>query len=101
MTAEIAPKDLRPQDLLLNHLDDTFEKEAWQPSLAMAVQDLTAAQAAWRPGPTRHSVWQIVRHVRRWKRATLEAWQGAQPLFSGCAQTHRFNEPHVRALQGV
>jgi DinB superfamily len=67
------------KDLLLTHLDYTFEKEAWQPSLAMAVRGLTAAQAAWRPGPNRHSIWQIVRHVTRWKQATLAAWRGAQP----------------------
>lgn len=83
---------ITPKDLLLNHLDYTFEKEAWQPSLAMAVQGLTAAQAAWRPGPNRHSIWQIVRHVARWKQVTLEAWRGSQPLFSGQGATERFNE---------
>lgn len=83
---------ITPKDLLLTHLEYTFEKEAWQPSLAMAVQGLTAAQAAWRPGPNRHSIWQIVRHVTRWKQATLEAWQGSQPLFSGHDATERFNE---------
>ena len=87
MTAAITPKDL-----LLIHLDYTFEKEAWQPSLAMAVQGLTAAQAAWRPNPNRHSIWQIVRHVTRWKQATLAAWQGSQPLFSGHNATERFDE---------
>jgi DinB superfamily len=83
---------ITPKDVLLTHLDYTFEKEAWQPSLAMAVQGLTAAQAAWKPGPNRHSIWQIVRHVTRWKQATLEAWQGARPLFSGHTETQRFNE---------
>ncbi len=83
---------MTPKDLLLNHLDYTFEKEAWQPSLAMAVQGLSAAQASWRPGPNRHSIWQIVRHVTHWKRATLEAWEGTQPLFSGRQVTDRFDE---------
>jgi uncharacterized damage-inducible protein DinB len=58
----------------------------------MAVQGLTAAQASWKPGPDRHSIWQIVRHVTRWKRATLEAWQGARPLFRGREATPRFEE---------
>ena len=58
----------------------------------MAVQGLTAAQAAWRPSPNRHSIWQIVRHVTRWKQATLAAWQGSQPLFSGQNATERFDE---------
>ena len=80
------------KDLLLNHLEFTFEKEAWQPSLLMAVEGLTAAQAAWKPGPDRHSIWQIVRHVTLWKRATLEAWNGTQPLFEGREITPRFHE---------
>jgi hypothetical protein len=83
---------MTPKHLLFNHLDCTFEKEAWPPSLAMAVQGLTAAQAAWRPGPNRHSIWQIVRHVTHWKRATLNAWEGTQPLSSGRDVTDRFNE---------
>ncbi len=58
----------------------------------MAVQGLTAAQASWRPGLNRHSIWQIVRHVTHWKRATLEAREGGQPLFSGRKVTDRFHE---------
>ena len=70
------------KDLLLHHLEYTFEKEAWQPSLAMSIEGLTAKQAAWKPAPERHSIWQIVRHVAHWKRATLSAWDGTRPLFS-------------------
>ena len=70
------------KDVLLHHLEYTFEKEAWQPSLAMALEGLTAKQAAWKPAPERHSIWQIVRHVAHWKQATLGAWDGTRPLFS-------------------
>jgi uncharacterized damage-inducible protein DinB len=45
----------------------------------MAIKGLTAQQAAWKPSPQRHSVWQIVRHVTHWKRFLLEAWDGKQP----------------------
>jgi hypothetical protein len=70
-----------PKDLLLHHLEYTFEKEAWQPSLAMAIEGLTPTQATWKPSLNRHSIWQIVRHVTRWKRATLEAWVGTHALY--------------------
>jgi hypothetical protein len=56
---------LTAKDLLLNHLEYTFQKEAWQPALAMTVQGLTAAQASWKPGPDRHSIWQIVPRIGR------------------------------------
>jgi uncharacterized damage-inducible protein DinB len=64
------------KDLVLNHLEYTFEKEAWQPSLAMAVDGLTARQAAWKPAAERHSIWQIVRHITHWKQAVLAALEG-------------------------
>lgn len=69
------------KDAVQYHLEYTFEKEAWQPSLAMAIEGLTAAQAAWRPGPERHSIWQIVRHVTRWKRAVFDDWNGRKPNY--------------------
>jgi uncharacterized damage-inducible protein DinB len=64
------------KDLLLDHLEVTFEKETWQPPLGMAVAGLTARQAAWKPSPQRHSIWQIVRHVILWKQGVLDAWEG-------------------------
>ncbi len=69
------------KNLLIDHLEYTFEKEAWQPPLATAVRGLTAEQAAWKPSAERHSIWQIVRHVIRWKRGVLQAWAGAPPDF--------------------
>jgi hypothetical protein len=71
--------DLRA--VLLHHLDHTFLKEAWQPSLALALEGVGREEARWKPGPGRHSIWQIVRHVMLWKRATLDAWSGARPLY--------------------
>ncbi len=44
--------------------------------LSLAVAGLTAEQAAWKPGPERHSIWQIVRHVIRWKESVLAAVEG-------------------------
>jgi uncharacterized damage-inducible protein DinB len=62
--------------LVLDHLKYTFEKESWQPPLSKAVEGLTAQQAAWKPAPERHSIWQIVRHVTHWKRSVVAAFEG-------------------------
>ncbi len=67
------------KDVLVRHLQDTFEVETWQPPLSDAVKDLTAKQAAWKPAPERHSIWQIVRHIILWKQGVLEAWDGHAP----------------------
>ncbi len=69
------------KELLIDHLQHTFEREAWQPPLGNAVKGLTATQAAWKPSGERHSIWQIVRHLIRWKQGTLEAWSGDKPDF--------------------
>ncbi len=80
------------KELLLHHLEYTFEKEAWQPSLMIAVQGLSAQQAAWAPGPGRHSIWQMVRHITLWKGATRDAWEGSKPLYQDGAPTARGGE---------
>ena len=69
------------KDVVLNHIHTTLydEEWQWQPPLSAALRGLTAAQAAWKPAPPRHSIWQIVRHLILWKRGVLEAWNGDPP----------------------
>ena len=62
-------KDPSPEIGLLLHLIDTsFEKKAWHgPNLRGSIRGVTAAQAAWRPAPERHNIWEIVVHAAYWK----------------------------------
>src|SRR5207302_2852007 len=48
------------QELAVDHVHTTLEPEdwQWQPSLKEALEGLTAAQAAWKPAPEPHSIWQ-------------------------------------------
>lgn len=66
------------KELVLDHIHTTLYQEdwQWQPSLSEALEGLTAAQAAWKSAPKRHSIWQIVRHLILWKRGVLNAWDG-------------------------
>ena len=68
-------------DLVVDHIYTLLEREGWQwqPSLSEALAGLTAAEAAWKPAPPRHSIWQIVRHLLLWKGGVLEAWNGRPP----------------------
>ncbi len=61
------------KDLLIYLLEYTYEREGAYPPLAAALAGLTAPQAAWKPSPTRHSIWQIVRHMAHWMEAGLQA----------------------------
>ncbi len=69
------------KELVVDHVHTTLYEEdwQWQPSLSEALDRLTAAQAAWKPAPARHSIWQIVRHLILWKRGVLNAWDGDPP----------------------
>jgi hypothetical protein len=69
------------KELVADHIHTTLEDEEWQwqPPLRGALRGLTAAEAAWKPAPPRHSIWQIVRHLILWKRGVLEAWNGDPP----------------------
>lgn len=67
--------------LVIDQVRNTLLQEdwQWQPALSEALEGLTAAQAAYKPAPERHSIWQIVRHLILWKRAVLQAWDGNPP----------------------
>jgi hypothetical protein len=64
------------KDLLLRPVEFTYEKEGAYPPLRAALAGLSPAQAAWKPDPRRHSIWQIVRHLILWDEAALDALTG-------------------------
>jgi hypothetical protein len=56
--------------LLLRLLDQGFDHAAWHgPTLWGSLRGLTHRQAAWRPAPGRHNIWEIVLHTAYWKYA--------------------------------
>jgi hypothetical protein len=49
-------------------LDEAFDRKAWHgTNLRGSVRGLDARTAAWRPGPGRHNVWELVVHAAYWK----------------------------------
>src|SRR5262245_45305803 len=64
-------------DLLLDLLDQAFDRKAWHgPNLRGSVRRVTPAQAAWRPQPERHSIAEIVVHAAYWKYAIRRKLRG-------------------------
>ena len=56
---------------LLAIIDQAYNTPSWHgTNLRGAVRRLTPAQAAWRPAPQRHNIWEIVVHAAYWKYAT-------------------------------
>ncbi|MCI0420947.1 MAG: DinB family protein [Acidobacteria bacterium] len=55
-------------EFLLWMLDEAYSVKTWHgPNLKGSLRGLGAAAAAWRPGPKRHSIWEIAVHAAYWK----------------------------------
>ena len=47
--------------------DEINKKNTWFASVENAFDGLTPQQAAWKPDPKRHSIWQILNHISYWR----------------------------------
>jgi DinB family protein len=55
---------------LLAILDQAYNRPSWHgTNLRGSVRRVPPAQAAWRPGPGRHNIWETVVHAAYWKYA--------------------------------
>ncbi len=65
--------------VLVRLIDQGFNHAAWHgPTLGGAIRGLNPSQAAWRPGPRRHSIWEIVLHTAYWKYAVRRRLTGGE-----------------------
>ncbi len=71
--------------VLLTLIDQAFDHKSWHgTNLRGSIRGLKAREAAWRPEPNRHSIWEIVLHTAYWKyvvrRRFLAEARGSFPL---------------------
>lgn len=56
-----------------------YSGKAWHgPSVRVLLKGITAAQAAQRPIPDAHSIWELVLHIAAWDRVVAERIQGGK-----------------------
>jgi hypothetical protein len=54
--------------LLLDLLDEAFDRKSWHgPNLRGSIRGVTAKEAAWRPKPGAHNIWELTLHAAYWK----------------------------------
>ena len=64
-------------DLMLALVDEAFDHKAWHgTTLLGSIRGMSASQAAWRPAPRRHNVWEVVVHAAYWKYAVRRRLTG-------------------------
>jgi uncharacterized damage-inducible protein DinB len=67
-------------DPLLADLRRIYEGNAWHgPAVLNAIQDVTAAQAASRPIPAAHTIYELTHHIAAWIGETASRLQGNPP----------------------
>ena len=65
--------------VLVDNLDEAFDKKPWHgPNLRQSIRGVTAAQAAWRPRPGGHNIWELTLHAAYWKYAVRRKLTGAK-----------------------
>lgn len=62
---------------LLSQLRRAYEGEAWHgPALMHILAGVMAAQAARRPIPSSHTIWELVLHISAWESAVISRLEG-------------------------
>ena len=64
---------------LLFLIDTAYDRVSWHgPNLRGSLRGMTPALAAWRPGPGRHNIWELVVHAAYWKYVAWRRLTGAK-----------------------
>src|SRR5688572_2994453 len=64
---------------LLALIDSAYNRPSWHgTNLRGSVRRVTPAQAAWRPAPGRHNIWELVVHAAYWKYTAVRRLTGAK-----------------------
>jgi DinB family protein len=70
---------MKTAKLVLAMLDEGYHKKTWHgPNLRQAIKGVSAKQAAWRPGPGRHNIWEETLHAAYWKYAVRRRIEGGK-----------------------
>lgn len=68
----------REMEQLLSILDQAYDHRSWHgTNLRGSIRRLSPQQAAWRPAPSRHNIWELVVHAAYWKYAAWRRLTGA------------------------
>jgi hypothetical protein len=67
------------ETVILAVLEEGYSKKTWHgPNLRQSVKGVSARQAAWRPGPGRHNIWELTLHAAYWKYRVRSRLEGGK-----------------------
>jgi hypothetical protein len=93
---------VKPPQLILTLLGEAYEKRTWHgPNLKQSIRGVTAKQAAWRPGPGRHNIWELTVHAAYWKYAVRRRIEGGKRGSFVLKGSNFFARPEDGKLSGA
>jgi hypothetical protein len=70
---------MRNKDWILALFTEGYEQKTWHgPNLRQSLKGVSAKQAAARPGPGRHNIWELTLHAAYWKYAVRRKLEGGK-----------------------
>jgi uncharacterized damage-inducible protein DinB len=86
--------------ILLSLLDEAFDRRSWHgTNLRGSLRGLSAAEAARRPAPERHNVWEIAVHAAYWKYAVWRRLTGEKRGSFGFAGSNWWRRPEAEPTE--
>jgi hypothetical protein len=87
--------------IILTLLDQAFDHKSWHgTNLKGSVRGLTAEDAAWRPGPRRHNIWEIAVHTAYWKYVVIRRLRSEKRGSFPLKGSNWIERPRGKALEG-
>jgi hypothetical protein len=84
---------------LLDIFEEGFQRKTWHgPNLWQSLKGVTAERAAWRPGPSRHNIWELTLHAAYWKYAVRRKLEGGKPGSFVLPGSNFFSRPEAGKL---
>ena len=70
---------MKADELILALLEEGYSRKTWHgPNLRQSLKGVSAEQAAWRPAPGRHNIWELALHSAYWKYAARRRIEGGK-----------------------
>ena len=87
-------------DRIADQFRRAFDGEAWHgPSVLALLKGVTAEQAAARPVPGAHTIWELTQHIRAWEGACLRRLSGDPAQLSDLEDWQPLNDTSEAAWQ--
>lgn len=86
--------------VLLRDLDQGYDHKSWHgPVLRGSLRGVSAEQAAWRPAPGRHNIWELAVHAAYWKYSVLRRLRQGEEVRFPLIGSNWFERPEGDASE--